>query len=45
MKQIMRMLCLGLLTLGFAACSDKDEDSINVNALVLNEGGWGGNNA
>lgn len=45
MKQIVRMLCLGLLTLGFAACSNEDEERVNVNALVLNEGVWGGNNA
>lgn len=46
MKHITRMLCIGLLALGFTACNNDDEkDIVNVNALVLNEGGWGANNA
>lgn len=51
MKHITRMLCIGLVALGFTACSEKDDDnnsgnsSAGVNALVLNEGSWGGNNA
>ncbi len=64
MKQIMRMLCLGLLTTCLVACEKEKTDTVPadtvpvnpnpepdpepefiVNALVLNEGSWGGNNA
>lgn len=46
MKHITRILCIGLIALGFTACNNDDEkDIVNVNALVLNEGSWGANNA
>lgn len=56
MKHITRMLCIGLIALGFAACEKENgNDPVNptpdptpeatINALVLNEGSWGANNA
>lgn len=53
MKHITRILCIGIVALSFTACS-KDDDKTSdtdttsgatVNALVLNEGVWGSNNA
>ena len=47
MKQITRMLCIGLAAMAFAACSSEEEkkENVTINALVLNEGSWGNSNA
>lgn len=51
MKQITRILALALLATSLVACEEKDNENVDahsgatVEALVLNEGGWGANNA
>ena len=51
MKQFARMLSIGLTVLGLASCekekvpTDEPTNKMNVEALVLNEGSWGANNA
>lgn len=57
MKHITRILCIGLLALGVAACEKENNPeptptptptpnpTEKANALVLNEGAWGANNA
>ncbi len=52
MKHITRILCIGLLAMSVAACEKENNaeptptpSPEKVNALVLNEGGWGANDA